>query len=123
MLSQVIVRVRPLNDRETFLGKQSLTKVPRAISYLSSISKACVACTVDYTPVNVTVTGGGMCIQQVPSNTIKVLSAPDTPHFTFDAVVDMLVQQEGVFAGMSPLLSCNCCQQGLFNQSADHIPT
>lgn len=43
-----------------------------------------------------------MCIQQVASNTIKVLSAPDTPHFTFDAVVDMSVQQEGVFAGMSP---------------------
>lgn len=44
-----------------------------------------------------------MCIQQVASNAIKVLSAPDTPHFTFDAVVDMSVQQEGVFAGMSPL--------------------
>lgn len=43
-----------------------------------------------------------MCIQQVASNTIKVLSAPDTPHFTFDAVVDMSVEQEGVFAGMSP---------------------
>lgn len=40
-----------------------------------------------------------MCIQQVASSTIKVLSAPDTPHFTFDAVVDMSVQQEGVFAG------------------------
>ena len=45
-----------------------------------------------------------MCIQQVASNTIKVLSAPDTPHFTFDAVVDMAVQQEGVFAGMSPFI-------------------
>ena len=40
-----------------------------------------------------------MCIQQVASSTIKVVSAPDTPHFTFDAVVDMSVQQEGVFAG------------------------
>ena len=43
-----------------------------------------------------------MCIQQVASSTIKVLSAPDTPHFTFDAVVDMSVQQEGVFAGRHP---------------------
>lgn len=43
-----------------------------------------------------------MCIQQVASSTIRVLSAPDTPHFTFDAVVDMSVQQEGVFAGMLP---------------------
>ena len=40
-----------------------------------------------------------MCIQQVASSTIRVVSAPDTPHFTFDAVVDMSVQQEGVFAG------------------------
>lgn len=46
-----------------------------------------------------------MCIQQVASSTIKVLSAPDTPHFTFDAVVDMSVQQEGVFAGRHPDLS------------------
>ena len=45
-----------------------------------------------------------MCIQQVASSTIRVLSAPDTPHFTFDAVVDMSVQQEGVFAGMSPFI-------------------
>lgn len=51
MLSQVIVRVRPLNDRETFLGKQSLTKVPMATSYMSSTSQKCVACTVDHTPV------------------------------------------------------------------------
>ena len=52
--------------------------------------------------------GGGMCVQQVASSTIKVLSAPDTPHFTFDAVVDMSVQQEGVFAGMPPSLM-HCC--------------
>ena len=45
------------------------------------------------------VAGGGLCIQQVASNTIKVLNAQDTPHFTFDAVLDMSVQQEGVFAG------------------------
>ncbi|KAL3144137.1 hypothetical protein ABBQ32_003927 [Trebouxia sp. C0010 RCD-2024] len=68
---QVIVRVRPLNDRETFLG-------------------------------------GGMCIQQVASSTIKVLSAPDTPHFTFDAVVDMSVQQEGVFAVVGKPIVDNC---------------
>lgn len=43
-----------------------------------------------------------MCLQQVASNTIKVLNAPDTPHFTFDAVLDMSVQQEGVFAGPHP---------------------
>lgn len=45
-----------------------------------------------------------MCIQQVASSTIRVLSAPDTPHFTFDAVVDMSVQQDGVFAGKLPYL-------------------
>ena len=45
-----------------------------------------------------------MCIQQVASSTIRVLSAPDTPHFTFDAVVDMSVQQDGVFAGKRPYL-------------------
>ena len=28
MLSQVIVRVRPLSGRETFLGKQSLAEAP-----------------------------------------------------------------------------------------------
>ena len=43
--------------------------------------------------------GGGMCIQQVASNTIRVLNAQDTPHFTFDAVMDMSVQQEGIFDG------------------------
>ena len=30
---------------------------------------------------------------------LKVLSGQDSPHFTFDAVIDMGVQQEGVFAG------------------------
>ena len=45
-----------------------------------------------------------MCIQQVASSTIKALSVAETPHFTFDAVVDMSVQQEGVFAGMSPFI-------------------
>ncbi|DBA65966.1 TPA: hypothetical protein ACH3X2_002987 [Trebouxia sp. C0005] len=68
---QVIVRVRPVNDRETFLG-------------------------------------GGMCIQQVASNTIKVLNAQDTPHFTFDAVLDMSVQQEGVFAVVGKPIVDNC---------------
>ncbi len=58
------------------------------------------------------VAGGGMCIQQVASNTIKVLNAQDTPHFTFDAVLDMSVQQEGVFAGqlLSPLVFGDGCQ-------------
>ena len=50
--------------------------------------------------------GGAMCLQQVASNTIKVLNAPDTPHFTFDAVLDMSVQQEGVFAGQHQLMPC-----------------
>jgi hypothetical protein len=59
------------------------------------------------------VAGGGMCIQQVASNTIKVLNAQDTPYFTFDAVLDMSVQQEGVFAGQllsSPLDLVDGCQ-------------
>lgn len=47
-----------------------------------------------------------MCLQQVASNTIKVLNAPDTPHFTFDAVLDMSVQQEGVFAGQHRIMPC-----------------
>lgn len=103
MLSQVIVRVRPLNDRETFLGKQSLAEAALAVAHMCSACHACTLCIV-YSYFSVTRTGGGMCIQQVASNTIKVLSAPDTPHFTFDAVVDMSVQQEGVFAGMSPFI-------------------
>ena len=37
-----------------------------------------------------------MCIQKVASSTLKVLSSQDIPHFTFDAVVDMQVNQEGV---------------------------
>ena len=58
------------------------------------------------------VAGGGLCIQQVASNTIKVLNAQDTPHFTFDAVLDMSVQQEGVFAGqvLSRLVFADGCQ-------------
>lgn len=57
-----------------------------------------------------------MCIQQVASNTIKVLIAQDTPHFTFDAVLDMLVQQEGVFAGqlLSPVVFADGCQVHTF---------
>lgn len=30
---------------------------------------------------------------------LKVLGGQDSPHFTFDAVIDMGIQQEGVFAG------------------------
>lgn len=103
MLSQVIVRVRPLNDRETFLGKQSLAKVLLAVAHRCSFCHTCTVFIV-YSYFSVTGAGGGMCIQQVASSTIKVLSAADTPHFTFDAVVDMSVQQEGVFAGMSPFI-------------------
>ena len=29
---------------------------------------------------------------------LKVLTGQDSPHFNFDAVIDMGVQQEGVFA-------------------------
>ena len=42
-----------------------------------------------------------MCVQKVASSTLKVLSTQDIPHFTFDAVLDMQVSQEGVFAGAS----------------------
>lgn len=38
-------------------------------------------------------------MHRLAPNMLKVLSGQDSPHFTFDAVVDMGVQQEGVFAG------------------------
>ena len=99
----MIVRVRPLNDRENFLGKQSLAEATPAVAHICSFCQTCTVLIV-YSYFSVTGAGGGMCIQQVASSTIRVLSAPDTPHFTFDAVVDMSVQQEGVFAGMSPFI-------------------
>ena len=43
--------------------------------------------------------GGELCVHRLAPNMLKVLSGQDSPHFTFDAVVDMGVQQEGVFAG------------------------
>ena len=36
---------------------------------------------------------------------LKVLTGQDSPHFNFDAVIDMGVQQEGVFA--SKLIPCH----------------
>lgn len=44
-------------------------------------------------------------MHRLAPNMLKVLNGQDSPHFTFDAVIDMGIQQEGVFAGHYP-----CCQ-------------
>ena len=43
--------------------------------------------------------GGELCVHRLAANMLKVLTGQDSPHFTFDAVIDMGVPQEGVFAG------------------------
>ena len=46
----------------------------------------------------VLVAGGELCVHRLAPNMLKVLTGQDSPHFNFDAVIDMGVQQEGVFA-------------------------